>query len=76
MKYTINITQKKCTFAVTQPSLLKGTNPKPFFAGICKKLKKDFLKTFKLGNLLKPLALTAFLYLSSKKSEICIFCAI
>ena len=44
-------------FVVNQPSLLKSTDPKLFFARIHKKMIED-------------------LYLFSKKSDICMFCAI
>ena len=40
--YEVNVgfrpREKICMFAVTPPSLLKNTDPKTFFARICKKL--------------------------------------
>ena len=57
-------------FAVTPPSLLKRTDPNLLFARICKKIIEDLFKNFyvSLG--------TTILYLSTKKLEVCIFCAI
>ena len=66
----LKLGKKICMSAVTQPSLLIRTDPKLFSARICKKLWENFLKIFiffRYNN---------FLYLSTKKSEICNFCAI
>ena len=53
-------------FAVIRPSLLKSTNHELFFARIWKKLRCT-CQGFRYNN---------FLYLCTKKSKICIFCAI
>ena len=60
--------KKKCMFAVTWSSLLKGTNPWTIFGKNLQKMQKTCLKSFFRYN--------NFFYLSIKKSEICIFCVI
>ena len=35
-----------CKFAVTRPTLQKSTDPKVFFARICKKFIEDFFENF------------------------------
>ena len=47
--------KKKCMSAFTRPSLLKITDPKLFFARICKKKSKTFFKTFTFLQIKQPL---------------------
>ena len=52
-------------------SMFAITNSKLYFERICKKLWKNFFKNF----LKSFFRCNNFLYLCSKKSEVCIFCS-